>query len=177
MDVPGDTEPGALRCLQDGRGARSCYTARVSEFSLPPELPREPEVLIESPRFSVVKRRADGGVDFISPLPCPYNYGCIPGLGSGDGDPLDVVVLGPRLRRGERLRVPVVGVIGFLDAGCADPKVICSARPLRPVDRAGLEAFFRVYALFKRVLHFARGRRGGDTRFVGWLPDVTRRPA
>ncbi|AKJ06443.1 inorganic pyrophosphatase [Archangium gephyra] len=141
---------------------------------LPPELPREPEVLIESPRFSVVKRRADGGVDFISPLPCPYNYGCIPGLGSGDGDPLDVVVLGPRLRRGERLRVPVVGVIAFLDAGCADPKVICSARPLRPVDRVGLETFFRVYALFKRVLHFARGRRGVDTRFVGWLPDVTR---
>jgi inorganic pyrophosphatase len=146
----------------------------VSEFSVPPELPSEPEVLVESPRWSVVKRRADGGVDFISPLPCPYNYGCIPGWGSGDGDPLDVVVLGPRLRRGERLRVPVVGVIGFLDAGCEDPKVICSARPLRPVDRAGLEAFFRVYALFKRVLHRLRGRRGGETRFVGWLADVTR---
>jgi inorganic pyrophosphatase len=166
-----------FRWFQDGQATPSCYTARVSEFSLPPELPREPEVLIESPRFSVVKRRADGGVDFISPLPCPYNYGCIPGLGSGDGDPLDVVVLGPRLRRGERLRVPVVGVIAFLDAGCADPKVICSARPLTPADRAGLETFFRVYALFKRVLHFARGRRGADTRFMGWLPDVTPPPA
>ena len=160
--------------MQDEQAAPSCYTTRVSDFSLPPELTREPEVLIESPRFSVVKRRADGGVDFISPLPCPYNYGCIPGLGSGGGDPLDVGVLGPRLRRGERLRVPVVGVIAFLDAGCADPKVICSNRPLRPVDRAGLETFFRVYALFKRVLHFVRGKRGADTRFVGWLPDVTR---
>jgi inorganic pyrophosphatase len=134
-------------------------------------------VLVESPRWSVVKRRADGGVDFISPLPCPYNYGCIPGLSSGDGDPLDVVVLGPRLRRGERLRVPVVGVIGFLDAGCADPKVICSARPLSPVDRAGLETFFRVYALFKRVLHRVRGRRSGATRYLGWLADFTHRPA
>ncbi|QRN99838.1 inorganic diphosphatase [Archangium violaceum] len=149
----------------------------MPDSSLPPELPREPEVLIESPRWSVVKRRADGSVDFISPLPCPYNYGCIPGLGSGDGDPLDVVVLGPRLRRGERLRVPVVGVIGFLDAGEADPKVICSTRPLRPVDRAGLETFFRTYALFKRGLHRVRGRRGGDTRFLGWLAEFTARPA
>ena len=154
----------------------SCYTAPVSEFSLPPGLPSEPEVLIESPRGSVVKRRADGSVDFISPLPCPYNYGCVPGLDSGDGDPLDVVVLGPRLRRGTRLRVPVVGVIGFLDAGCADPKVICSTRPLRPVDRWGLAAFFHTYALFKRGLYLARGRRTGDTRYVGWLPGVTPGP-
>ena len=162
---------------EDGQGASSCYTAPVSDSLLPPELPREPEVLVESPRWSVVKRRADGGVDFISPLPCPYNYGCIPGLRSGDGDPLDVVVLGPRLRRGERLRVPVVGVIGFLDAGEADPKVICSARPLRVVDRVGLAAFFRVYALFKRGLYLVRGRRSGDTRYLGWLADFTERPA
>ena len=140
------------------------------DFSLP-ALPREPEVLVESPRWSVVKRRADGGVDFISPLPCPYNYGCIPGLGSGDGDPLDVVVLGPRLPRGERRRVPVVGVICFLDAGCADPKVICSTRPLGALERVGLELFFHVYAVAKRVLHRARGRRTGDTRFMGWLVD------
>lgn len=126
-------------------------------------------MLIESPRFSVVKRRADGSVDFISPLPCPYNYGCIPGFGSGDGDPLDVVVLGPRLARGTRLRVPVVGVVGFLDGGCEDPKVICSARPLRPVDAWGLAAFFHTYALFKRGLGLVRGRGRGDTRYVGFV--------
>ena len=144
----------------------------MPDFSLPPGLPSEPEVLIESPRFSVVKRRADGGVDFISPLPCPYNYGCIPGLGSGDGDPLDVVVLGPRLARGARVRVPVRGVIAFLDAGSEDPKVICSPRPLSRADRAGLAAFFHTYALFKRGLHRARGRHTGDTRYLGWVPGV-----
>jgi inorganic pyrophosphatase len=145
----------------------------MSFFSLPDGLPSEPEVLIESSRGSVVKRRADGSVDFISPLPSPYNYGCIPGWGSGDGDPLDVVVLGPRLRRGTRLRMPVVGVIGFLDAGCEDPKVICSPRPLRPVDRWGLAAFFHAYAFFKRGLYLVRGRGLVATRYVGWLPGVT----
>jgi inorganic pyrophosphatase len=133
-----------------------------------PGLPSEPEVLIETPRGSLVKWRSDGRVDFVSPVPCPYNYGCIPGLPSGDGDPLDVVVLGPRLRRGERLRVPVVGVVDFLDAGRADPKVICSARPMDEGERAGVERFFRIYARFKRVLHRIRGQVP-DTRFRGWL--------
>ncbi|MDY7229253.1 inorganic diphosphatase [Hyalangium rubrum] len=131
-------------------------------------LPPEPEVLIECPRGSLVKRRNDGSVDFISPVPCPYNYGCIPDLPSDDGDPLDVVVLGPRLPRGQRLRVPVVGVVDFIDAGRGDPKVICSTQPLGDAERVGLERFFRVYAQFKRVLHRVRGHEP-DTRFRGWL--------
>lgn len=140
----------------------------TGRLALPP-LPPEPEVLIESPRFSFVKRRADGAVDFVSPLPCPYNYGSIPGLVSDDGDPLDAVVMGPRLPRGQRLRVPVVAVLGFIDAGRGDPKVVCSATPLTASERAGLERFFRVYAFFKRGLHRVRGAVP-DTRFVGWLP-------
>lgn len=133
-----------------------------------PNLPREPEVLIELPRWSLVKRRADGSIDFVSPVPCPYNYGCIPGLLSDDGDPLDVVVLGPRLARGQRLRLPVVGVVDFLDAGRGDPKVICSPWPLREWERVGLERFFQVYAQFKRGLNRVRGQVP-DTRFRGWL--------
>ncbi|MCP3097644.1 inorganic diphosphatase [Myxococcus sp. K15C18031901] len=137
-------------------------------MSLPP-LPPSPEVLIECPRFSFVKRRADGSVDFVSPLPCPYNYGSIPGLMSDDGDPLDAVVMGPRLARGLRVRMPVQGVLGFIDAGRGDPKVVCAMAPLSEAERAGLETFFRVYAFFKRGLHRVRGDVP-DTRFVGWLP-------
>ncbi|WP_225410035.1 inorganic diphosphatase [Stigmatella hybrida] len=136
-------------------------------------LPNEPEVLIESPRWSVVKRRVDGSVDFISPLPCPYNYGCIPSLLSDDGDPLDAVVLGPRLARGQRLVVRRVGVVDFLDAGRGDPKVICSSGPFRPRDRAGVELFFHTYARFKRALYRARGQLP-DTRFRGWLLEPAR---
>ena len=141
--------------------------------SLARTLPPEPEVLVETSRWGFIKRRADGRVDFISPLPCPYNYGCIPGLDSGDGDPLDVIILGPRLPRGQRLRMPVVGLIAFVDGGCGDPKVVCSPRPLRAYERAGLELFFRVYAPFKWVLHLVRGH-ARETRFVGWLPRGSR---
>lgn len=134
-----------------------------------PDVGETCEVVIEYPRWSAVKRRGDGSVDFVSPIPCPYNYGHVPGVLSGDGDPLDAVVLGPRLAAGARLRVRVVGVIDFVDAGQADPKVICSASGRWTAgQRRGLELFFSVYALGKRALAAARGLRG-PTRFAGWL--------
>jgi inorganic pyrophosphatase len=134
------------------------------------DLPERPVVHIELPRWSLVKRGSDGRIDFISPLPCPYNYGCIPHLASGDGDPLDVVVLGPRLPEGQILRLPVVGIIDFIDAGRPDPKVVCSALPLSAADRAGLIAFFAVYARCKALLARIRGRKG-ETRSRGFFPE------
>jgi inorganic pyrophosphatase len=130
-------------------------------------MPETPLVRIEVPRWGVVKPRADGSVDFLSPLPCPYNYGCIPGIASADGDPVDAVVLGPRLPRGREVRVRARAVMGFVDAGHDDPKVICSAAPLTALDRRGLEVFFAVYALAKRALNRLRGR-GGPTCCTGW---------
>lgn len=132
-----------------------------------PEIGTRCAVVIEYPRGSFVKRRSDGSVDFVSPLPCPYNYGHVPGVMSGDGDPLDAVVLGRRLPAGSQVELAVVAVVGFVDAGLDDPKVIFSARPLSRAQRGGLELFFRVYALAKRGLAAARGLRG-PTRFDGW---------
>ena len=125
-------------------------------------------VVIEVPRGGVVKRRTDGRIDFISPLPCPYNYGSIPGVVSGDGDDLDALVLGPRLRLGTVIVVPVRDVVRFVDRGREDPKVVCSAEPLTEADRRGIERFFTVYAGFKRGLARWR-RRPGATYFDGWL--------
>lgn len=133
-----------------------------------PEIGARCPVVIEYPRGSFVKRRSDGRVDFVSPLPCPYNYGHVPGVMSGDGDPLDAVVLGRRLPAGARVELAVVAIVGFVDVGQEDPKVIFSAQPLTDLQRRGLELFFRVYALGKRALAATRGLRGA-TRFAGWL--------
>jgi inorganic pyrophosphatase len=132
-----------------------------------PEIGARCRVKIEYPRWSVVKRRSDGRVDFVSPLPCPYNYGHVPGVMSGDGDPLDAVVLGRRLPAGAEVELAVVAIVGFVDVGQDDPKVIFSAAPLTRAQRGGLELFFRVYALGKRALAAARGLSGA-TRFDGW---------
>ena len=59
------------------------------------------EVIIEIPRGGFLKRGSTGELDFISPFPCPFNYGSIPAFIGLDGDLLDAVVLGPRLPRGD----------------------------------------------------------------------------
>jgi len=126
------------------------------------------EVTIEYARWSMVKHRSDGAIDFVSPLPCPYNYGSLAGRSSGDGQALDALVLGPRLPVGARLQLPVLGVIGFLDLGVHDPKVIFGVGGLSARDRAGLELFFRVYARFKSGLAWLRSQPEA-TGYLGWL--------
>lgn len=127
-------------------------------------------MVIEVPRLTFVKRKPDGAVDFISPLPCPYNYGSIEGTRGPDGDPLDALVLGPRLTFGARVETWVRGVIHFEDAGDFDPKIVCSPHPLTAPQRRGVERFFYTYMWFKRALYLRRGQ-SRPTRYLGWLPD------
>ena len=51
------------------------------------------DVVIEVPRGSFLKRGSSGRIDFVSPLPCPFNYGAVPGLLGLEGDLLDALVL------------------------------------------------------------------------------------
>ncbi|WP_292414722.1 MULTISPECIES: ParB-like protein [unclassified Methylophaga] len=59
----------------------------------------------------------------------PGNYGTIPGTAmpkelGGDGDPLDVLVLGQSIPRGEVLSVRLIGVLKMLDDGEQDDKLV-----------------------------------------------------
>ena len=123
-------------------------------------------VLVEVPRFSFVKREAGGGVDFVSPVPCPFNYGCIPGRLAPDGDPPDALVLGPRLGAGQEVDTQVWAVVRFVDDGARDDKLVCGPQP--PTDRelAAVGAFFRLYAYARAGMNRARGRTG-RTAFEG----------
>lgn len=130
------------------------------------DFPDELEVIIEVPRGGFIKRRDDGSVDFVSPFPCPFNYGSVPGTTSGDGDRLDAVVLGARSARGTRTRCRVAARVRFVDAGQEDPKYICAARPLNALDRLQVRAFFSFYARAKGALNLLRGKHG-ETRYYG----------
>jgi len=125
------------------------------------------EVTIEIPRGSFLKRGVSGGVDFISPLPCPFNYGSIHAYVGGDDDLLDAVVLGSRLSRDERVEVEARGAVGFTDRGIYDDKLVCSHRPLTPLYRWLVLLFFHFYAFCKRLLNIYRGR-SGRTVCEGW---------
>jgi inorganic pyrophosphatase len=128
----------------------------------------EVDVIIEIPRGSFLKRGSTGRVDFISPLPCPFNYGAVPTLVGLEGDLLDVVVLGQRLHLGARLRVPAWGAVVQRDRGMVDHKLICSAEPLDEAARRGVLRFFRFYARSKGLLNFLRGQPGRNA-CEGWI--------
>jgi inorganic pyrophosphatase len=124
--------------------------------------------VIEIPRGSFLKRGSTGHVDFVSPLPCPFNYGAVPALVGLEGDLLDAVVLGPRLAVGTRLRVRAWGAISQRDRGMVDHKLICSAEPPGDAARRGVLRFFRFYAHAKGLLNLVRGQAGRNA-CEGWI--------
>lgn len=133
-----------------------------------PESPPRFEVLIEVAQGSFLKRGSTGSIDFVSPLPCPFNYGSIPKYVGLDGDLLDAVVLGSRLSRGARIEALARGAITMTDRGMTDHKVVCSAEPVTPAQREALLRFFRFYAKCKGLLNLWRGRPGRNA-CDGWV--------
>ena len=129
--------------------------------------PIEVEVVIEIPRGSFLKRGSTGRIDFVSPFPCPFNYGSVPHLLGLEGDLLDAVVLGPRLPVGTRLKVPAWGAVILVDRGMADDKLICSHHPVSPIERQKVLRFFGFYAKCKALLNLWR-RRPGRNFCAGW---------
>jgi inorganic pyrophosphatase len=125
------------------------------------------EVIIEIPKGSFLKRGSTGKLDFISPVPCPFNYGSIPGLIGRDGDLLDALVLGRRLPLGAKVRIPVRGAIEMIDRGLYDDKLICSYSPISASQQRRILLFFKIYAKAKILLNLARGRMGRNS-CEGW---------
>ena len=131
--------------------------------SEPPEL----DVVIEIPKGSFLKRGSAGQIDFVSPLPCPFNYGSVPRFLGLEGDLLDAVVLGPRLPRGTRLTVKARGAVTLTDRGMTDDKLICSHHPVSDRERQYVLRFFRLYARCKGFLNWLRNRPGRNA-CDGW---------
>jgi inorganic pyrophosphatase len=129
--------------------------------------PLEVEVLIEIPRGSFLKRGSTGHVDFVSPVPCPFNYGSVPQYVGLEGDLLDAVVLGPGLPLGARTRVRAWGAVILTDRDMTDDKLICSQLPLSPNQRRMVLGFFHFYAKCKGLLNLYRGRPGRNA-CDGW---------
>jgi inorganic pyrophosphatase len=125
------------------------------------------EVVIEIPRGSFLKRGSSGRVDFVSPFPCPFNYGSVRQYIGGEGDYLDAVVLGRRLPAGSRLEVEARGAVGLSERYLYDDKLICSSRPLSSSQRRSIVRFFHFYAFCKGLLNRLR-RQPGPARCEGW---------
>jgi len=144
-------------------GSPSIANPRVARAALGPAL----DVVIEVPRWSFVKRGSSGSLDFISPLPCPFNYGAVPTLLGLEGDLLDAVVLGKRIAYGTRLRVIAWGAVSLTDRGLSDDKLICSEHAPSDQECGEVLRFFHFYAKCKGMLNLWR-RCPGRNSCDGW---------
>jgi inorganic pyrophosphatase len=125
------------------------------------------DVVIEVPRGSFVKRGSSGRIDFVSPIPCPFNYGAVPAYLGREGDLLDALVLGRRLPYGARLRVKAWGAVTLTDRGMSDDKLVCSSQSPSDEECREVLRFFHFYAKCKGLLNLWR-RRPGRNGCDGW---------
>ncbi len=82
----------------------------------------------------------------------PGNYGMVPRTLGGDGDPLDVVVIGPMHLRGTVAAVKLVGVMRMIDGGDLDDKLLAVApgssfdgKTLADLEAAGVTAILKIW--------------------------------
>jgi len=99
---------------------------------------------------AMLQDQVDGRPRFIQYLAYPWSYGMVPRTledpaAGGDGDPLDILVLGEAIERGTVVPVRLLGVVRMLDTGERDDKLIAvvPGSPLAAAtDPDDLEALF-----------------------------------
>jgi inorganic pyrophosphatase len=97
----------------------------------------------------------------------PVNYGYVPQTISYDGDPFDVLVLGPALAGGTLVRGAIAGLLQMEDEKGLDSKVVVT--PLTP---AGEPAYALTAADQRRIADFFRRYKehepGAFSKVGGW---------
>jgi inorganic pyrophosphatase len=154
----------------------------LDKLSVGKDVPNDVHVIIENPKGAVpVKYEMDKetGMMFVdrfihTPMFYPANYGFIPHTLSGDGDPVDVMVLGDfPVMPGAVLRARPVAVLLMEDDGGKDEKIIAvpvskmfpyhdniqDLDDIRPIIREQIEHFFT---------HYKDLEKGKWAKVLGW---------
>lgn len=154
----------------------------LSKVSIGKNPPEEVNVIIENPMGGLpVKYELDkdSGMMVVDRflhtcMVYPGNYGFIPHTLSGDGDPIDVLVMGRTpVMPGALMAVRPVGVLLMEDDGGQDEKIIAvpteklfpyhadvkSYKDLRPINLEQIEHFFT---------HYKDLEKGKWAKTIGW---------
>lgn len=116
----------------------------------------------------------DGTPRTIEYLGYPGNYGFIPRSvllkeNGGDGDPLDIIVLGPPVKRGTVVACSLIGSLKLLDRGEQDDKLIAIAQnsPLKSIG--SIEELKLNYPGALEIIQnwFTNYKGAGKTEFEG----------
>ena len=97
----------------------------------------------------------------------PVNYGFVPQTVSYDGDPFDVLVLGPPVDGGSLVRGVIVGLMRMEDEKGLDAKVVISriGRDRRPLHALTPEEQQRIGEYFRR---YKAHEEGKFSKVPGW---------
>ncbi len=99
----------------------------------------------------------DGKPRVVHYLGYPANYGMVPSTllpkeQGGDGDPLDVLLLGPAAVRGAVVKARLIGVLKLLDHGEQDDKLIAVADGSPFADLTSLAGLERSFGGVTKIL-------------------------
>lgn len=99
----------------------------------------------------------DGRPRVVRYIGYPVNYGIVPRTvlseaRGGDGDPLDILVLGPSLARGSVVETKVIGKILLTDRGEGDDKLLAVAKGTAFEDVADVEDLERKFPGVTQIL-------------------------
>lgn len=117
----------------------------------------------------------DGCSRLVNYLPYPTNYGMIPrtllpkNMG-GDGDPLDVLVLGKPITRGTVVACKLIGVMKLLDRGEQDDKLIAVSTDSRFFKINNLEELEDSFPGVMDItrIWFSNYKGKGKMKFIGF---------
>ena len=166
LQAPPDTLPAAAASkLRDSLKAASVHEKHAWRDRVPLEQGRV-NAIIEIPRgerrkFEFDMARNAPVVDRVMPAKVggyAVNYGIVPQTVSYDGDPFDVLVLGPAIPSGRLVKGLIVGLMRFEDETGLDSKVVIS-----PPGRDGKPLYQLTDAEKKRIAdYFNRYKRDDD---------------
>ncbi len=128
-------------------------------------------------KYQIIWEYKKGAPRIVNYLGYPGNYGTVPQTSlpkelGGDGDPLDVIVLGQAAPRGEVVAARLIGVLKMLDNGEQDDKLIAvlskdspfeGVKTLKQLD----EEFVGVKDIINIWFANYKGSNGG-TKVLGW---------
>jgi len=122
-----------------------------------------------------LETKKDGSYRKVDYLPYPANYGMIPRTllpksKGGDGDPLDVIVLGELISRGTVLECKLIGVMKLLDRGEQDDKLIAVSAHSIFYRVNNLEELENTYSGITDILKiwFENYKGKGKMKFLGY---------
>ena len=172
---PRELPQAALKQLIDGIAAAKPHGRHVWRDTPPFNADGTVNGYIEIPRgerrkFEFNIRQNRRAIDRVMPRGVggyPVNYGFVPQTISYDGDPFDILVLGPPLPGGSLVRGTIVGLMHMEDEKGLDSKVVVSplggdGRPLyrlTPADQRRIGEYFK---------HYKEHEPGKFSRVPGW---------